>query len=274
MNTKEEDGLSIAGKDVFLLIDGLDKLLIEYNEIIESEDDRCNHAVLFYGDTGCGKSMFSSECVKKVQEKIPGMIIIDLLEQLKGTNYDSDKKLNTLLEIIEYEITREKNFSDLKEKSKQPELFKRILEKRLKDTKTVLLIRFPKVEIFEEFEKYYSYLGNSNTITYFITDKKELANRCKVEYDKKIKYFECMRLKSGDGKLFIENMFPESEGMPNFDIEDIESLMEIRPSDSKMTIKQLKNMCEYAYSYAQKNKIDKITKSVIIEDLFSRCKMI
>ena len=78
-----------------------------------------------------------------------------------------------------------------------------------------------------------------------------------------------MRLKEGDGKLFIEKIFSDKKP-PEFNIDDVESLMDKKPRDNKMTIKELKSLCEHAYIYAKKNNIPIITKDVIIDDLFSR----
>ncbi len=255
--------------DIFLYIDGLEELMNEYCGIIENETTKNKHVVLFFGDTGSGKSMFSAECIKKVKNKIDKIIIIDLLEHLKASNLGSYEKLVKVLEIIEFELINQGFFLDLKDKSKDPEIVKIALERMLLETGHTLLIRFPKIEVFQELQRYYSYLYNKSAILYFITDTKAIVEDCRRSYDREITYFECMRLKEGDGKLFIEKMFSDKKS-PVFKIDDVESLMDKKPRDNKMTIKELKSLCEHAYIYAKKNNIPIITKDVIIDDLFSR----
>ena len=173
--------------DIFLYIDGLGKLMNEYCGIIENETTKNKHAVLFFGDTGSGKSMFSAECIKKVKSRIDKIIIIDLLEHLKASNLGSYEKLIKVLEIIEFELINQGLFPDLKDKSKDPEIFKIALERMLLETGHTLLIRFPKIEVFQELQRYYSYLYKS-AILYFITDTKEIVEDCKRIYDREITY--------------------------------------------------------------------------------------
>lgn len=257
--------------DIFLYIDSLKELMDEYCEILEDEARSGKHVVLFFGDTGSGKSMFSVECIKKVKNRFDKVITIDLLEHLKASNLGSYEKLIRILEILEFKLMDQGQglFSDLKDKSKSPEIFKIALEKILLETGYKLLVRFPKIEVYHELEKYYSYLYNKSTILYFITDIKAVVDDCKRNYDREINYLECTRLKRGDGKLFVEKVFSNQES-PVFNIDDIESLMEKKPQNSKMTIKELKSLCEHAYIYAKKINISIITKEVIIDDIFSR----
>lgn len=262
--------MNTSDKDVFLFIDGLGEIMHEYCQLLESNTERVSHAILFHGDTGCGKSMLSRQCLKTVEKKNDKVIILDLLEHFKASSYDSDKKASVIMELIEFELLSRGAFQDLEGKCKKPEMFKIVLERMLKSKQKILLIRLPKIEVFDEFEKYFSYLFNSNTILYFITEKKSIVDECKKKYGKELEYFECMKLKSGDGKLLIDNVYSSEEG-PIFKTDDIESLMEKRPLDSKMTIMQLKSICEHAYIYAKKNKINIITKDIILDALISQC---
>lgn len=260
MNTKD--------KEVFLNIDGVGELMEQYCKVLESEN-RNSHTVIFYGDTGCGKSFFSNECMKKVKEKNENkVIVIDLLDYLKTSNLESERKLIEVLQLIEYDLVEEGAFNELKGKSVNPELFKKILKKLLKDKNNILLIRFPEIEIWEEIEKYHSCLCNGNTILYFITEKKSIVDECRRKNKKNIQYYQCVHLKEGDGKLLIENIFLK-EGYPMFDIEELELLMSKRPSDNKMTISELMRICEYSYLYAKENSISCITEKEIIEALVS-----
>lgn len=263
---QEGQFVSTGDKELFLDIDGVEKLMEEYCNLLEKKASESSHTIIFYGDTGCGKRFFSNECIKKVKEKNEEVIEIDLLDHFKSSNYASEKKLYTVLEMIEYELISHGAFDDLKGKSENPEMFKRILEKMLKEKNITLLIRFPQIEVFDEIEKYYAYLCNRNTIIYFITEKKTIVSECRKKLERNIKYFECMRLKQGDGKLVIDNCFSK-ENHPKFEVDDVESLMSKRPINNKMTIKELKNICDKAYVYAKENNIDCITKSVIMDAL-------
>lgn len=253
-------------KELFLNIDGVEKLMQEYCRFLDKKASVSSHTVIFYGDTGCGKSFFSKECIKKVKVKYKDVIEIDMLNNFKTSNYDSEKKLYEVLEIIEYELVSHGAFEELRGKSEKPEVFKRILEKMLKEKNIILLIRFPRIEVFNEIEKYHAYLCNNNTIIYFITEKKTIVNECRNKLEKNIKYFECMRLKQGDGKLVIDNFFSNGD-CPKFKVDDVESLMSKRPVDNKMTIKELKIICDKAYLYAKENNITWITKNVIADAL-------
>ena len=249
-------------KELFLNIDGVGELMNEYCMMLANSESAQSHTILIHGDTGCGKTFFSEECKKKVIEKNSDVIEIDLIGIFKSSNYSSKKKLNKVLEIIEYELIEKGTFDKLKGQHDNPEIFQRILKKILMDTNRVLLIRFPEIEVFDEIEKYYAYFCNENTISYFITEKRMIVEECKKKIEKNITYFECKHLKEGDGKLFVENLFSDLES-PKFNVDELEQLMSNRPMDNKMTIKELKKICEYTYSYAQKKGIKDITNGTI-----------
>lgn len=254
--------MNIDNNELFLNIDGVGELINEYCESLEKEENICGHIILVSGDTGCGKNFFSRECIRKVLEKKKDVVVIDMLDHFKASNYDSERKLYEVLEIIEYELIAYGAFDELKGKSTKPAMFKRILEKMLKDKKIILLIRFPQIEVFEEIEKFYSFLYNDNTISYFITDSKTIVDECKKKIEGNIKYFECMHLKEGDGKLVVEKIF-SGEEYPKFDVNELELLMSNRPLNNRMTIKELKRICDYSYTYAKENGINNITNGVI-----------
>ena len=125
--------MGTGDKELFLDIDGVEKLMEEYCKLLGKKVNESSHTIIFFGDTGCGKRLLSSECIKKVKEKNKDVIEIDLLNNFKTSNYGSEKKLYEVLEIIEYELISHGAFDDLKGKSEKPEMFKRILEKMLKE---------------------------------------------------------------------------------------------------------------------------------------------
>lgn len=254
-------------KEEFLHIDGVEELMKKYCKVLEGENGD-SHTVIFYGDTGCGKRFLSTECMNKAKEKNDNIFVIDLLDQFKKSNHELRRKIIEVLELIEYELIAQGAFDDLNGKSEKPEMFKRVLEKLLRNKKIILLIRFPLIEIEEEIEKYRSYLCNGNTILYFITEKRSIVDEYRGKNENNIQYYKCDHLKQGDGKLVVENFYSK-EGEPRFDIEELESLMSKRPPDNKMTISELIRICEYAYLYAKENCIDCITKDVIVDALAS-----
>lgn len=253
-----------------LFIDGVEKLRDKYCKILESESDKKNHAVVIYGDTGCGKKYFCKECMKMAERKnkdAEDTIPIDMIGEFKGSNYDSEEKLCKVLEIIEYEISKEKGFKELSGKERYPQLFKRELSKWLEKTNNVLLIRFPKIEVFEEIQKYFSNLFVSNTILYFIMEKGRLVNECVDKLDRNIQYFECKPLKKGDEELIIKKYYSDTES-PRFDLKSVISCMEERWSDEReTTIKEFKKLCDIAYRYAEEKNIDCIKKKEIYKAL-------
>lgn len=257
MKTKE--------KNTFLFIDGFKTLLSEFGKLIQNIDNEDDYVILVHGETGCGKLTFCKKCLSII-EKEDSIIKIDLSDELHASNLDSTGKLKSLLQIIEYELIKQPHFGKLEEKYKDPEMFKWILKDLLNQTNSKLLVLFPRVETYADLEKYYYYLNIKNVIPCFITDKQAIVEKCKGTNDLIIKYFECKPLKKGDGQLYIENMFSDKDP-PVFDINDIESLMEIKAHGSEMTISQLIGLCEPAYKYAKLRQIELITKSVILESL-------
>lgn len=270
---QEGQFVNTEDKDLFLHIDGVSELMDEYCRFLDEKEGGSKHTVLFYGDTGCGKGFFSNECIRKVKEKNSEVVVIDLLDNFRASNFGSEKKLNGVLEIIEYDLIAHGAFDELKGKNAKPEMFKWILEKQLKEKKMLLLIRFPQIEVYDEIEKYCEYLDNDNTIIYFISERKAIVDACRKKYEKEIKYFELERLKQGDGKLIIDNIFSKEE-FPQFDVNDLESLMSKRPINNKMTIRELLRVCNYAYAYAKENKIKYITSTIIAEAIFAKSSMI
>lgn len=251
-------------KGKFLPIDGVEELLKRYYEIFEEGEKGKNHAVIVYGDTGCGKKWFCNECMRIGKERNEDIIEIDMLKSLKALKYSSEEKLKRVLEIMEYELINGGGFDELRGMSATPHIFMRQLEKMLGQMNKVLLIRLPKIEVFEEIDKYYQCLFIRNTIIYFITEKRDLVKRCREELDTDIRYFECKPLKKGDGKLIIENIF-SGQGSPRFQVEDVESYMANRPPENGVTVKELTRMCTLAFGYAKKKNIKCITKSVIFD---------
>lgn len=250
--------MQLEHQGLFLNIDGLGKLLADYCDLIESTETIQGHTIVIYGDTGCGKRFFSTKCIEKATTRNKDIIIIDLYDYFESANYDSDNKLMKLLELIEFDLLDRGAYNELKEKSKSPELFKKILSKILHEKKQLLLIRFPPIEAFEEIRKYRDYLNSPNVISYFITEKESIVEECKVKFENNVAYFECRHLKAGDGKLVIEKLY-SCDNSPHFDIEAVEALMSSRPSNKKMTIKELKVICDGASKYAKENGIEVIT---------------
>lgn len=249
--------MKIEDKSIFLHIDGVKELMEEYCEFLQETKGSSGHTIVVYGDTGCGKKFFSEECIKKIKNKNEDIFIIDLLDNFKASNYSSEEKLKEILGIIEYKL----KFEKLDNVSANPEKFKIILEDMLNNNNKLLLIRFPHIEVFEEIQKYYAYLSNKNTILYFITEKKEIVDECMKKIED-IRYFQCEHLKEGDGKLVIEKLFSDEE-YPKFNVDEIEQVMSAKPLDKKMTIKELKKLCEYTYSYAKQKGIENITYETI-----------
>lgn len=261
-----EEKVNTKDKVPFLFVDGLEQLLKEYQDILLDGARGRHHKILFYGETGSGKSMFSGRCIEEVEEKQKSkdVYVIDLIEHLQDTNQSSDDKLINALRIIEKELLRQTGFNDLEGQSLNPEMFKYTLKRILEKINCLILIRFPKIEIFREIEKYHAYLDIENIILYFITDKEDVVSKCRNAYDTQFDYMKCKRVKPGDGKLLIENLFSKDVA-PFFVDEEIESLMQIRAEGYEMTIGELSKMINNAYRYAVKNKIEKITKAIILE---------
>ncbi|MDE6203061.1 MAG: hypothetical protein K2G19_06235, partial [Lachnospiraceae bacterium] len=124
----------------------------------------------------------------------------------------------------------------------------------------VLLIRFPKIEVFEEIQEYFNKLFVSNTILYFVMEKGTLVRECMKSLDRDIQYFECKPLKRGDEELVIKSSYSGAES-PRFDLDGIKSAMEERwIDDREITIKEFKAICDTACRYAKRKNIDYITE--------------
>lgn len=254
------------GNTSFLSIDGVEELINDYCKQLDRDDYMSSHIVIFHGDTGCGKTTLSNECIKKVQEKNENISVIDLLDHFKTSNYDSLQKLTSILKMIEYQLIGEGAFGELKDKSSEPEIFKTILKKLLETKGKILLIRFPLIEVYEEIDKYYDFFYNNNTIIYFVTDNKKIVDECKHKLGVKAKYYKCTRLKQGDGELVANNIIQNEKSL-EFESNGLEYFMSMRPSDNKMSIKELLRICDYSCAYAKEKGITKITKDVIVAAL-------
>lgn len=254
-------------KSAFLLIDGLEMLLKEFAELIQNIDAEDDYAILIHGETGSGKLTFCRQCLSIVEGK-DSIIKIDLSDELRASSLGSTEKLICLLQIMEYELIKLRSYTKLEGKYRDPEMFKWVLKDLLEQTNSKLLVICPRVETYADLEKYYNYLNIKNVIPCLMTDKRAIVEECKRISKLKIKYFECKPLKKGDGQLYVESMFSDATS-PVFDINDIESLIEIRASRNQMTISQLISLCVPAYKYAQSKQIEKITKSVILDSLIA-----
>ena len=258
MNTGEEEK--------FLYIDGVEKLMGRYCKILESEQEKKNHAVVIYGDTGCGKKFFCNECMRmaKVQNRdAEDVVIVDMIGEFEGSNFDSEEKLRRILGIIEYEISKKKGYEELRGKEENSEVFKRVLKQWLFETNNVLLIRFPKIEVLEEIEEYFNKLFVNNTILYFVMEKGALVRKCMKSLGRNIQYFECKPLKRGDGELVIKSSYSGAES-PVFDLDAIEAFMEDRWIDDRdITIKEFKAICDTACRYAKERNINLIKEKDI-----------
>lgn len=257
MKTKE--------KNTFLFIDGFETLLNEFDKLIQNIDNEDDYVILIHGETGSGKLTFCRKCLSIIEET-DNIIKIDLSDELHASNLDSSGKLKSLLQIIEYELKKQPNFGKLEGSYKDPDMFKWILRDLLDQTHSKLLILFPRVETYADLEKYYYCLNIKNVIPCFMTDDQNIVEQCKGTNNLTIKYFECKSLKKGDGQLYIESVF-SGEEFPAFDINDVESLIEVRTPGSEMTISQLIRLCEPAYRYAKSKQIKLITKGVILDAL-------
>jgi GTPase SAR1 family protein len=243
------------------------------------------HAVLFHGETGCGKTSLMNRCLKVITDnnwqldgdKLTPYIIDIRTESLVAMS--AEQKVNAVLDHIhdtldEKQISSElyKNFGE--QLGKDTNIVIKFLERQMNRYKRLLVILFPDISTTEDIKEYMKYFYRSNWVLYFESEDLSIVQYCKRHHrttsSSPVQCLEVKPLRETDGKLFVENRLSllHSNNVI-FEVEALERYLTSTLDRGGASIREFEVICEKAYSNALSTNKDMICFGDIAEAAIS-----
>lgn len=229
------------------------------------------HAVLFSGESGCGKTSLMNRCLKLIKEhnwKINNYeqihFIVDMANE-KLSNKSAEEKVNTIIQCIHDSLDEEKITDNLYKEfgdqlGKDTSTILRFLERKLKEYNRILVILFPKVCTEAEIKQYMDYFYRSNWVLFFETHDPQIINYCNRSFGglstNPITCLEVHPLRENDGEIFVNNrlsLISDDLNKAKFDIKGLERFLSCALKRGGISVRGFEIICEKAYKTALDN---------------------
>jgi|GEM_PF-2266059 len=249
-------------------VDNTAKAFDEYKEFLENlQSGPFTHAVLFHGESGCGKTSLMNRCASvikniswKFSETKYSLFLIDARE-LDISAKSAEQKINTIMQLIvsaleEDKDVSEKLVSDFKEKIKiGSEIALNYLASQTEKLGLFLLILFPNADTKEDIKQYVNSFYQNNWMLFLETENHDAIKYCKRINGKLIKCLGVNPLiKPEDGDEFIAARLSKlEENDIIFDEVAIRDYILSARKRGGASIREIETVCEKAYGDAQSN---------------------
>jgi energy-coupling factor transporter ATP-binding protein EcfA2 len=257
-----------------------------YNNFLNSVSNMPKrHAVLFHGETGCGKTSLMNRCLKVITDtnwKLDGDQLIPYIIDIRTENMvaiSAEQKVNAILDYIHDTLDEEHVSTELYETfgeqlGKDTNIVLRFLERQMKRYKRLLVILFPDISTIEDIREYLNYFYRSNWILYFESEELSIVQYCRRHHrttsSSPVKCLEVKPLRENDGILFVESRLSllHSNNVI-FEVEALERYLKSTLDRGGSSIREFEVICEKAYSNALSTNKDMIRFGDIAEAAIS-----
>lgn len=238
------------------------------------------HAVLFHGETGCGKTSLMNRCLKLLKDtnwKLNGDKLAPYLIDVRSENLvakSAEEKVTAILDHI-FLTLGEEPIANMHEKfgdqlGKKTGVVLKFLENQLKKYKKLLIILFPEISTVEDIKAYMNDFYRFNWVLYFESENLGIAQHCKRSYrnpgSSPVKCLEVRPLNDTDGDIFIQkrlSMLPNGNKKVDFEAKALEKYLASALNRGGASIREIEVVCEKAYGKALNVNKD----TIIFEDI-------
>jgi len=225
------------------------------------------HAVLFHGETGCGKTSLMNRCLKLYQDttwNLNGDKLIPYIIDVRSENLlakSAEEKVTAILDHI-YVTLDEKPIANMHEKfgdqlGKKTSLVLKYLENQLKNFKKLLIILFPEISTVDDIKAYMNDFYRFNWVLYFESENIGIAQHCKRYYrntgTSPVKCLEVRPLIDTDGDIFVQKrllMLPDDSKKVDFDTNALQKYLISALNRGGASVREIEIVCEKAYDKA------------------------
>jgi len=263
-------------------VDNTQAAFDDYKEYLKGFSDvPQRHAVLFHGETGCGKTSLMNRCLKLYRDTIwelDGEKLTPYIIDVRSENLvakSAEDKVTYLLDYIHITLgeetitpTLQKEFGD--QLGKKTSVSLKFLENQLKKYKKLLIILFPEISTEEDVKAYINYFYRLNWVLYFESENLGISQYCKRYFrSTSISPVKCLGvspLKDTDGDIFIKkrlSMLPVESKKVNFHKEALKKYLVSALNRGGASVREIEVICEKAYNMALCDNKD----TILFEDM-------
>jgi len=226
------------------------------------------HAVLFHGETGCGKTSLMNRCLKLYHDtiwKLNGDTLAPYIIDVRSENLvakSAEDKVTSILDYIYVTLGEETIAPNLQDEfgnqlGKKTSVSLKFLENQLKRYKRLLIILFPELSTEEDVKAYMNDFYRLNWVLYFETENLGISQYCKRHFRSTsispVKCLEVCPLNKEDGDIFIQkrlSMLPVESKKVDFHAEAVTKYLVSALNRGGASVREIEVICEKAYNNA------------------------